>query len=68
MPGYIETLLIKFKHPRPSKPRLSPMVLSPSSLQRRMRPSYSTNTVNAEFKKLSARYSTMPERSTTNSW
>jgi hypothetical protein len=24
MPGYIENLLIKFKHPRPSKPRLLP--------------------------------------------
>jgi hypothetical protein len=24
MPGYIENLLIKFKHPRPVKPRLSP--------------------------------------------
>ena len=24
MPGYIENLLIKFKHPRPSKPCLSP--------------------------------------------
>ena len=24
MPGYIENLLIKFKHPRPIKPRLSP--------------------------------------------
>ena len=24
MPGYIDNLLIKFKHPRPSKPRLSP--------------------------------------------
>jgi hypothetical protein len=24
MPGYTENLLIKFKHPRPSKPRLSP--------------------------------------------
>ncbi len=24
MPGYIKNLLIKFKHPRPSKPRLSP--------------------------------------------
>ena len=24
MPGYIQNLIIKFKHPRPSKPRLSP--------------------------------------------
>jgi hypothetical protein len=31
MPGYIETLLIKFKHPRPSKPRLSPYKCLPIS-------------------------------------
>jgi hypothetical protein len=75
MPCYIETLLIKFKHPCPLKPRLSPtsvcqspMELSPSSLQKQTPPSSSTNTVNAAFKKLSACLSTMPERSTTNFW
>jgi hypothetical protein len=31
MPGYIETLLIKFKHPRPLKPRLSPYNCLPIS-------------------------------------
>jgi hypothetical protein len=31
MPGYIENLLIKFKHPRPSKPRLSPYKCIPIS-------------------------------------
>jgi hypothetical protein len=68
MPGYIENLLIKFKHPRPIKPRLSPMGLRPSSPQKQMPPGYSTNTVNTAFKKLSACSSTMPERSTTNFW
>jgi hypothetical protein len=29
MPGYIENLLIKFKHPRPLKPRLSPYKCQP---------------------------------------
>jgi hypothetical protein len=29
MPGYIDNLLIKFKHPRPSKPRLSPHACLP---------------------------------------
>jgi hypothetical protein len=42
--------------------------LSPSSHQKQTPPSYSTNTVNAAFKKLSARSSTMPKRSTTNFW
>jgi hypothetical protein len=31
MPGYIKNLLIKFKHPRPSKPRLSPYKCIPIS-------------------------------------
>jgi hypothetical protein len=31
MPGYIDNLLIKFKHPRPSKPRLSPYACLPIS-------------------------------------
>jgi hypothetical protein len=31
MPGYIETLLIKFKHPRPIKPQLSPYKCLPIS-------------------------------------
>ncbi len=31
MPGYIENLLIKFKHPRLSKPRLSPYKCIPIS-------------------------------------
>jgi hypothetical protein len=72
MPGYIENLLVKFKHPRPIKPRLSPYKCLPISYgdkaQLTPAPSYSTNTVNAAFKKLSARSSTMPERSTTNFW
>jgi hypothetical protein len=75
MPGYIETLLIKSNipvqasHVSPlTSVFQSPMVLSPSSLQKRMSLSSSTNTVYAEFKKLSARYSTMPEQSTTSSW
>jgi hypothetical protein len=75
MPGYIANLLIKFKHPRPSShvsplTRIcqSPMGLRPSSLQKQTPPSYSTNTVNVAFKKLSACSSTMPERSTTNFW
>jgi len=29
MPGYIDNMLIKFKHPRPSKPRLSPHACLP---------------------------------------
>jgi hypothetical protein len=40
----------------------SPMVLSPSSLQKQMPQSYSTNTANAAFKKSSVCSSTMPER------
>jgi hypothetical protein len=31
MPGYIDNLLIKFKHPRPSKPQLSPYACLPIS-------------------------------------
>lgn len=31
MPGYIDNLLIKFKHPRPMKPRLSPHTALPTS-------------------------------------
>ncbi len=31
MPGYIENLLVKFKHPRPHKPRLSPYKCLPIS-------------------------------------
>jgi hypothetical protein len=31
MLGYIEIILIKFKHPRPSKPRLSPYKCMPIS-------------------------------------
>jgi hypothetical protein len=31
MPGYIDNLFIKFKHPRPSKPRLSPYTCLPIS-------------------------------------
>ncbi len=31
MPGYIENLLIRFKHPRPIKPRLSPYKCLPIS-------------------------------------
>jgi hypothetical protein len=31
MPGYIDNLLIKFKHPRPSKSRLSPYACLPIS-------------------------------------
>jgi hypothetical protein len=31
MPGYIDNLLIKFKHPRPRKPRLSPYTCLPIS-------------------------------------
>jgi hypothetical protein len=31
MPGYIENLLIKFKHPRPTKPHLSPYKCLPIS-------------------------------------
>ena len=31
MPGYIENLLIKFKHPRPTKRRLSPYKCLPIS-------------------------------------
>jgi len=31
MPGYIENLLIKFKHPRPIKPHLSPYKCQPIS-------------------------------------
>jgi hypothetical protein len=31
MPGYIENLLFKFKHPRPSKPHLSPYKCIPIS-------------------------------------
>jgi hypothetical protein len=75
MPGYIENLLIKFKHPRPLKPRLSPYKCqpityepSPSSPRMQTPPSYSTITENTAFKKLSARSFIMPERSTTNFW
>jgi hypothetical protein len=31
MPGYIDNLLLKFKHPRPPKPRLSPYACLPIS-------------------------------------
>ena len=31
MPGYIDNLLLKFKHPRPTKPRLSPYACIPIS-------------------------------------
>ncbi len=31
MPGYIDNLLIKFKHPHPSKPQLSPYACLPTS-------------------------------------
>jgi hypothetical protein len=31
MPGFIETLIIKFKHPRPTKKRLSPYKCLPIS-------------------------------------
>jgi hypothetical protein len=31
MPGYISTLLLKFKHPQPAKPRLSPYKCLPFS-------------------------------------
>jgi hypothetical protein len=69
MPGYIETLPVQASHGSPlTSVFQSPMVLSPSSLQKRTPPNVSTNTVNAEFRKLSARYSTMPKRSTTSSW
>ncbi len=31
MPGYIDNILIKFKHPMPSKPRRSPYKCLPSA-------------------------------------
>jgi hypothetical protein len=75
MPGYIENLLIKFKHPRPVKPRLSPYKCLPITygVKAQLTPEADTSelldeTGNAVSKKSSARSSTMPERLTTNYW
>jgi hypothetical protein len=75
MPGYIDNLLIKFKHLRPRKPRLSPYACLPITIaprcNLRLRVThllFLMTSASAAFRKLSAPCSTtMIERLTTNS-
>ncbi len=72
MPGYIENLLIKIKHPHPTNCHtnvfLCPTVLRPSSPQMPTLKSSSTNIVNAISKKFLDPSSTARGLLTTSSW